>query len=301
MNTQTRYWSITWDTNIQQKKIPHEDMLSSFLNRISDDFVFQYELGSKRKKEHIQGVFTLTGKRQSRMSVLRTFEKTFKNVSGLTLSPVYDKIAIRSYVTKKEGRIRGPFYGGKKDMFDRNFASAKLRSWQYKLFKILTGETQDILKDRKVVLIQDCCGNTGKSWFQKWLRVGQKTLLARSLPVSSVDRLISAVHILNNTYEVDVYLIDLTRTQGEDQSYNDLFAAIEQIKNGHIVDVMYGKYNESIFKPPMIIIFTNSDISRFRNYLSNDRWLVYTINSQGELIKTDTGYEHFDFYNLTKK
>lgn len=32
-------------------------MLSSFLNRISDDFVFQYELGSKRKKEHIQGVF----------------------------------------------------------------------------------------------------------------------------------------------------------------------------------------------------------------------------------------------------
>lgn len=69
---------------------------------------------------------TLTGKRQSKMSVLRTFEKTFKNVSGLTLSPVYDKIAIRSYVTKKEGRIRGPFYGGKKDMFDRNFASAKL-------------------------------------------------------------------------------------------------------------------------------------------------------------------------------
>lgn len=67
--------------------------------------------------------------------------------------------------------------------------------------------------------------------------------MARSLPVSSVDRLISAVHILNNTYEVDVYLIDLTRTQGEDQSYNDLFAAIEQIKNGHIIDVMYGKYN----------------------------------------------------------
>lgn len=42
---------------IYKKKIPHEDMLSSFLNRISDDFVFQYELGSKRKKEHIQGVF----------------------------------------------------------------------------------------------------------------------------------------------------------------------------------------------------------------------------------------------------
>lgn len=229
------------------------------------------------------------------------FERSFKNVHGLTLTPVYDKVAIRAYVTKNEGRTRGPFYGGKKDMFYKNFASAKLRSWQYKLFKLITGEEQEILKDRKVVLIQDCCGNTGKSWFQKWLRIGQKNILARSLPVSSVDRLISAVHILNKTYEVDAYLIDLIRTQGEDQSNNDLFAAIEQIKNGHIVDVMYGKYNESIFKPPMILLFTNNDISNFRNYLSQDRWLVYTINSQAELVKTDIGYQHFDLYDLTKK
>lgn len=64
------------------------------------------------------------------MSVLRLFERSFKNVHGLTLTPVYDKVAIRLYVTKDEGRTRGPFYGGKKDMFDKNFASAKLRSWQ---------------------------------------------------------------------------------------------------------------------------------------------------------------------------
>lgn len=63
------------------------------------------------------------------------------------------------------------------------------------------------------------------------------------------DRLIFTVHILNKTYEVDAYPIDLTRTQGEDQSYNGLFAAIEQMKNGHIIDVMQGKYNKSIFKP----------------------------------------------------
>lgn len=301
MNTQTKYWSITWDTNSRQKKIPNEDTLLNFLNRISDDCVFQYEIGARRKKEHIQGVFTLSGRRQSKISVLRMFERSFKNVYGLTLTAVYDKIAIRSYVTKEEGRTRGPFYGGKKDMFDSNFAKAKLRSWQYELFKIMTGENKEILKDRKVILVQDCCGNTGKSWFQKWLRVGQKTLLVRSLPISSVDRLISAVHILNKTYEVDAYLIDLTRTQGEDQSYNDLFAAIEQIKNGHIIDVMYGKYNESIFKPPMILLFTNNNISNFRNYLSHDRWLVYTINSQAELIKTDTGYEHFDLYHAIKK
>jgi hypothetical protein len=51
----------------------------------------------------------------------------------------------------------------------------------------------------------------------------------------------------------------------------------------------------------MILLFTNNDISNFRNYLSHDRWLVYTINSQSELVKTDIGYQHFDLYDLTKK
>lgn len=55
MNTQTKYWSITWDTNSRQKKISNKDTLLNFLNRISDDCVFQYEIGARRKKEHIQG------------------------------------------------------------------------------------------------------------------------------------------------------------------------------------------------------------------------------------------------------
>lgn len=84
-------------------------MLLNFFSRIADDCVFQYEIGSERRKEHIQGVFPLPGTRQSKMSVLRLFERTFKNVNGLTLTPVYDKVVIRSYVTKEEGRTRGPF------------------------------------------------------------------------------------------------------------------------------------------------------------------------------------------------
>ena len=186
------------------------------------------------------------------------FERSFKNVLGLILKTVYDKVAIRSYVTKEEGRTRGPFYGGKKDMFDSNFTKAKLWSWQYELFKIMTGENKEILKDRKVILVQDCCGNTGKSWFQKWLRVGQKSLLTKSLPISSVDRLISAVHILNKTYDVDAYLIDLTRTQGKDQSYNDLFAAkdkncVEQLLN--FTSKLKNKFTYIIQKGNQTVVF----------------------------------------------
>ena len=37
------------------------------------------------------------------MNVLRLFDRTFKNVHGLILTPVYDNITIRLYVTKNEG------------------------------------------------------------------------------------------------------------------------------------------------------------------------------------------------------
>ena len=269
MNTNTKYWSLTWDTNKKQRKLPDEEALLCFFDRVADECVFQYEKGAIKKKEHIQGTFTLTGQRQSKSNVLKTFEMTFKNVGGLTLSPVYDKVAMRSYVTKDSGRTRGPFFGGKKEMYDSEVAATKLRKWQKQLFAILTGDQQEFLRDRKVIWIQDS-GNTGKSWFQKWLRVGQRDLVVRSLPVSTVDRTTSAICILNKSLKVDAYTIDLTRSQGEDQSFNDLFAVVEQIKNGYISEVMYGKYNEAIFKPPMVLIFTNLNIEDYKNYLSKD-------------------------------
>lgn len=301
MNTQTKYWSLTWDTNIKQKKLPNEEALLSFFDRVAEECVFQYEKGTVKQKEHVQGTFTLCGQRQSKTIVLRLFASTFKNIHGLTLSPVYDKFAIKSYVTKEQGRTKGPFYGGKKEMYDKQMATTKLKKWQRQLFEVLTGEGHEELKDRKVIWVQDACGNTGKSWFQKWLRIGQKKIVTRSLPVSSVDRLISAVNIINKTHKIDAYTIDLTRTQGEDQSYKDLFSTIEQIKNGYVIDVMYGKYNEAIFKPPMIIIFTNNQHEEFRHYLSQDRWKVYTISPDGDLAEAYSPYELVRVEDLRRK
>lgn len=301
MNTNTKYWFFTWDTNIKQKKLPDEEALLSFFDRIADECVFQYEKGAKMQKEHVQGTFTLCGPRQSKIRVLNAFKDTFKNISGLTLSPVYDKVATKSYVTKDEGRTRGPFYGGKKTMYDKEFAKSGLRKWQKLLFGILTSDRQRILRDRKVIWVQDSCGNTGKSWFQKWLRIGQTELVSRLLPVSRVDRLISAVTILNKTVKVDLYTIDFTRTQGQEQSYDDLFSAVEQIKNGQVIDVMYGKYNEAVFQPPMVVIFTNNKIEEFKTYLSLDRWEVYTISSDGDLLRTYSPYENVRVEDENKK
>ena len=154
MNTNTRYWSMTWDTNIKEKKLPTEHKLISALNGIASEAIFQREKGSEKQKEHYQGVFTLIGERQSKKRVLELFDQYVKKkCHGLTLTPVYDAAAIRDYVTKDEGRVSGPYYVGKNEVYNPKFAEKKLRNWQDPFFNLITGIMMSFLKDRKVILI----------------------------------------------------------------------------------------------------------------------------------------------------
>lgn len=306
MHTNTKYWSFTWDTNIKQKKIPEELELKEFLNRICSEACFQYEVGSEKGKLHIQGALTLEGPRMSKAALLKLFEGRFKNVAGLTLTAIYDKVATQAYVTKTEGRVKGPFYAGKNEIHDLEFSKMKLRKWQQQLYDLLVGEDLQKLKDRKVIWVQNSKGNSGKSWFQKWLRIGQKQIVVRSLPVDGVDRIMSAVNIITKKTKIDVFCYDLTRTQGENQSFKDLFSTVEQIKNGYVIDCMYGKYNESYFDPPVVIIFTNEDIANYKHYLSEDRWLTLSIvpDNKGDLIlqhKTEAGVDLFYYDTVQSK
>lgn len=277
MNSNTKYWSLTWDTNRLQRKLPERERLHRFLESICKEGIYQLEKGSKKQKKHFQGYIVLEGPRKSKKQTLELFQKHFKNISGLTVSPVYDKIAISKYVTKLEGRIEGPFFIGESNTYNMKFHDAVLRDWQSELFDIVRGEKKDFLKDRKVMWIEDQFGNTGKSWFQKWLRISQNDVVVRQLPISSVSRLVSAVAIVTKKVKVDIFTIDFTRTKGRDQYLEDLFSTIEQIKNGALVDVMYGKYNESYFQPPIVMIFTNDPLSSCVHYLMPDRWEWYKI------------------------
>lgn len=98
------------------------------------------------------------------------------------------------------------------------------------------------------------------------------------LPVSSVERLISAVTKLTREQEVDLFMINLTKTKDQKQSLEDMVAAIEDIKDDFIVDTMYSKYIEAIFDSPLILVFTNEKLDEHISKLSADRWLRFHIN-----------------------
>lgn len=181
--------------------------------------------------------------------------------------------------------------GGRNSNYDEELAATVLRPWQQDLYDYLIAQKDDTrARSREIIWVEDTQGNSGKSHFVKWLVAGQQDLVAHKLPISSVDRLISAVTKVNKKEKTDLFLIDITRSRGKEQTYGDLFAAVEDIKNGHVVDMMYGNYVEQVFKPPLVVVFTNLELKDLKTSLSEDRWIHMYMNNQKELeIHHDIG------------
>lgn len=303
----TRFWNLTWETNVKQKKLPSEKKLINFFNKNAEFAVFQFEKGAKKGKIHIQGTFTLIGKRTSKTNVLLLFNSTFKNVQGLTLTPTHSNIASVTYCTKEEGRVSGPHFCGKSEKFDPEVANMKLSDWQEKMFEALLSKEAEELRGRNVISVHDSVGKSGKSQFVKWLRVGQKKLVVRKLPVASVQQLNSAVYLITKELNVDVFVIDITRSLGKEQTFQDLFSALEDVVNGFTVDVMFGKYHETIFKPPLVLIFTNYEFKELYKYMSDDRWIPLQLGVDKKLMHLEhyqgkfVSVTDFKKINYTKK
>ena len=84
---------------------------------------------------------------------------------------------------------------------------------------------------------------------------------------------------------------DLPRTISKSLSLTDLFHTLEEIKNGYVVDRMYGKYNEGIFDPPLIVIFTNFKFEELQSNMSEDRWVVFELGVNQELCENYYDFE----------
>ena len=74
------------------------------------------------------------------------------------------------------------------------------------------------------------------------------------------------------------YFLDLPRTIPNDDSLTLILGVIEDIKNGHIVFNIYGRYGSLLMDPPHILIFAN--VKCPKESLSEDRWQIYEIQSK---------------------
>jgi hypothetical protein len=148
--------------------------------------------------------------------------------------------------------------------------------WQKSIYKILYNEKGEINvpDDREIISLIDYKGKSGKSSWYKYLFCEDPKHIGR-LVYGSASQLRSAV--INNG-EKRIYIIDLSRTKGRDESEKEILAVCEEIKSGFLVSPMYGQGSVLVMHPPHLIVSSNYML----NYesLSADRWAIYEIEEK---------------------
>ena len=148
--------------------------------------------------------------------------------------------------------------------------------WQQEVYDMLFFKTGNVKEPdpRTIITLYDPEGNTGKSSFFKYLYFTHPDKIAR-ISYGSAQQLRSS---LVNLSAHKIYIVDLTRTKGKNDSEIDLISVLEDLKNGVVFNAMYGSGNNLLMEPPHIIVSAN--FVPKMNLLSKDRWKIYRIKNK---------------------
>lgn len=260
--------TAVYEFRYSENDYTHEDIIR-FLSGIAKQYVFQLEQGDSGYR-HFQGRMSLIKKRRQHEALkLFTVPPEFFQPTVLT---EYKKEAF--YQMKVDTRIAGPY---------RDTDEPKKLTQQLRIYNQLTQYAwQDQLQEkatqfcmRTIDLIYDPNGHEGKSIFCEHLEyIG----VAEEIPpYRLMDDIFQWVYCRPKK---KCYIFDMPRGMKKDK-LGDLYAGIEVVKNG----VSYDKRNfakKERFDRPRIFVFTN--VLPSFHLMSMDRWKIWTINSEKELI-----------------
>lgn len=246
------------------------------LKQFCDQWMFQKEECPNTNRKHWQIHMKLSSKKRLN-EVVKMLKGTA--ISGIHLSPTHDVNASNFYVMKSESRIDGPWCDKQTNSDMRVKMPWDLERikewypWQLSLFESLKEKD-----DRHINVLVDVEGGNGKS---KALKFALWKKWCGLVPcIGDAKDLIQAACSMG---EREAYILDLPRTGEGDKHLASQIKAIEQIKNGVVIDFRY-KYEERIFGSPIIWVFTNQEIPS--KLLSNDRWVQWRI-IKGQLVKAN--------------
>lgn len=129
--------------------------------------------------------------------------------------------------------------------------------------------------DREINYIIDTRGNTGKSKFAKYMWYHHGAIF---LPWGKTGDILN--YVCKNK-DAGIYFFDLSRSKPADWARDDISAAMEQIKNGMIVNLKYETCG-TVFDPPHVWCFSNQPPNL--SSMSRDRWAFWLIDDSKSLI-----------------
>ena len=263
MNTRAQIYC--WDFTAPKGELTSSEVLTAIKN-IAKKGNFQLEKGEINGYEHWQGrISTIKKYRGNEIIKLNV-------IPGIHWSPTttinknnYD------YVTKDYTRLDGPWDLADAGYIPRQIREIKeLRKWQISICEKLK-----IWDTRHIDLLYDPKGCIGKSILVGWIRAYK---LGRALP--PVNDYKDMMRLVCDLPTSQSYIIDMPRALKKDKLCG-FYAAIESIKDGYAYDDRY-TFTEKIFDCPNIWVTANT-LPDF-NFLSKDRWRVWNIDDEGDLI-----------------
>jgi len=267
-----------WDITLRARDVT-PTYVSACLRTLCKKFAFQLERGEKQTEANPEGYLHYQGR-------ISFFKKCFhkaavshllEHFEAFHVSPSSEKSLKGDsfYVLKDQTREDGPW--SDKDVApvkalkqDMTIEENGLYPWQNDI--LLKTDAYD---ERKVHCIIDPRGNNGKSKLIRYVAYKQ---IGTALPPMNDYQDVMAMIMCKP--KVPLYLIDMPRALKQNQ-LSGLYSAIESVKNGYCFDKRYN-FKDEWFDCPNIIVFSN--IPPKLRYLSMDRWQLWTINSDKELV-----------------
>lgn len=245
-------------------------------------YVFQLEKGDSGYL-HFQGRLSLIKKRRQPEIVSVWNESKFNTPNFIkpTIGEEFKKCGYKLdsafYQLKEDTKVDGPWTDKDEKPAPlteqlKLFLSWKLRPYQQSLVDMI------YFNMRYINIIYDTTGNCGKSIFAEYLEY--QGLAEEVPPYRLMDDIFQWVYCRPKKR---CYLFDLPRGMKKDK-LADLYSGIEVIKNGVCYDKRHFAKKERMTRPT-IFVFTNT--LPVLSLMSQDRWKVWSINSDFELVPYD--------------
>lgn len=277
---------------IQVAKSPLFETVMRFL---FDGFVHQVEmtlvddLKGSHENWHIQGYGKRGMKPKKRLGEMTALAQSTIGPEGYNLGLQFGYFepcssfgaeCLRTYCMKAESRQAGPF--ADKDIYDCWDIPKRENFYEFQ-----EQITQDILihprhkaeGDRIVNVLYDPFGNSGKSKIGKYMLHFQKQYCFVLPWGKKADLCSLAVRVGIK----QSYIIDCTRVKPKDIASDDMYATIEEWKNGYFVNMKGSNTTFESGSPTNIWVFLNM----YPNVdsLSRDRWHVWGITRERKLVR----------------
>lgn len=240
------------------------------LTGLAKKWVFQEERGDGGY-EHFQGRISLFKRRRKNevMELMNRIGCPVPEYLEPTVSSEHQKAAF--YAMKADTRTDGPWSNKDEVIWCAPEYEAPDEWYPWQKTVLLSRGFRD---QRTINLVIDPTGNNGKTMLAMHMECKK---LATVLPVLSdakeICECVCDELMLAEERDPRVVIMDLPRAMSK-KTLAGVFCAIENIKNGKVVDRRYS-LKKWFFRPPQVWVFSN----RVPNlaYLSADRWRAWRI------------------------